>query len=157
MRLLVFMFSVDILIISWCCIPTCSDFYLFSVIKMESKGNTFSWFCIGKDYYKFTIYYPYISILISFSSEVQSFWIWSLVRSWPLFWALFISFLLGTAYSINVRSLAEKKCIPLMQWRFDDRIVLWNSISDHGLSKAWRIRWILNYPISLLAAPSNKG
>lgn len=32
----------------------------------------------------------------------QSFWLGWIVGSWPLFWALFISFLLGTAYSINV-------------------------------------------------------
>lgn len=33
---------------------------------------------------------------------------WSVVRSWPLFWALFISFVLGTAYSINV---------PMLRWK----------------------------------------
>ncbi|KAI3775307.1 hypothetical protein L1987_49878 [Smallanthus sonchifolius] len=34
----------------------------------------------------------------------MSFWLGWIVGSWPLFWALFISFLLGTAYSINVSS-----------------------------------------------------
>lgn len=33
---------------------------------------------------------------------LQSFGIGWVVGSWPLFWALFISFILGTAYSINV-------------------------------------------------------
>ena len=33
---------------------------------------------------------------------VQSFWLGWVVRSWPLFWALFVSFILGTAYSIDV-------------------------------------------------------
>lgn len=36
---------------------------------------------------------------------LQSFWLGWIVGSWPLFWALFISFVLGTAYSINVSSL----------------------------------------------------
>lgn len=35
-------------------------------------------------------------------STVQSFWLGWIVGSWPLFWALFVSFVLGTAYSINV-------------------------------------------------------
>ncbi|KAK7852097.1 homogentisate phytyltransferase 1 [Quercus suber] len=38
----------------------------------------------------------------------KSFWLGWIVGSWPLFWALFISFLLGTAYSINV---------PLLRWK----------------------------------------
>lgn len=42
-----------------------------------------------------------VFIIISFHFE-QSFWIGWIVGSWPLFWALFISFLLGTAYSIDV-------------------------------------------------------
>lgn len=45
-------------------------------------------------------------IVVSFA--ILSFWMWSLVRSWPLFWALFISFLLGTAYSIN---------LPMFRWK----------------------------------------
>ncbi|XP_058068002.1 probable homogentisate phytyltransferase 1, chloroplastic isoform X3 [Magnolia sinica] len=47
-------------------------------------------------------------ILIVLSFAVLSFFIWWIVRSWPLFWALFISFLLGTAYSIN---------LPLLRWK----------------------------------------
>lgn len=39
-------------------------------------------------------------------SFLQSFWLGWVVGSWPLFWALFISFVLGTAYSINVSLLA---------------------------------------------------
>ncbi|KAF7147687.1 hypothetical protein RHSIM_Rhsim03G0265200 [Rhododendron simsii] len=39
---------------------------------------------------------------------LQSFWLGWIVGSWPLFWALFISFVLGTAYSINV---------PLLRWK----------------------------------------
>jgi hypothetical protein len=35
---------------------------------------------------------------------LQSFGLGWLVGSQPLFWALFISFVLGTAYSINVRA-----------------------------------------------------
>ncbi|KAK1414066.1 hypothetical protein QVD17_29805 [Tagetes erecta] len=38
----------------------------------------------------------------------MSFWVGWIVGSWPLFWALFISFLLGTAYSINV---------PMLRWK----------------------------------------
>lgn len=40
-----------------------------------------------------------------FYSLLQSFWLGWIVGSWPLFWALFVSFVLGTAYSINVSSL----------------------------------------------------
>lgn len=47
-------------------------------------------------------------ILIISSFAVMSFWLASVVRSWPLFWALFISFGLGTAYSIN---------LPLLRWK----------------------------------------
>lgn len=36
--------------------------------------------------------------------ELQSFALGWLVGSPPLFWALFISFVLGTAYSVNVRA-----------------------------------------------------
>ncbi|XP_042483053.1 probable homogentisate phytyltransferase 1, chloroplastic isoform X4 [Macadamia integrifolia] len=39
------------------------------------------------------------TIVLSFA--IMSFWLGYVVGSWPLFWALFISFLLGTAYSIN--------------------------------------------------------
>ncbi|KAJ4958703.1 hypothetical protein NE237_025814 [Protea cynaroides] len=46
------------------------------------------------------------TIVISFA--IMSFWLGYVVGSWPLFWALFISFLLGTAYSIN---------IPLLRWK----------------------------------------
>lgn len=35
---------------------------------------------------------------------LQSFWLGWVVGSWPLFWALFISFILGTAYSVDVSS-----------------------------------------------------
>nr|XP_025887691.1 homogentisate phytyltransferase 1, chloroplastic isoform X5 [Solanum lycopersicum] len=38
----------------------------------------------------------------------KSFWLGWIVGSWPLFWALFISFVLGTAYSIN---------LPLLRWK----------------------------------------
>ncbi|XP_031261321.1 homogentisate phytyltransferase 1, chloroplastic-like [Pistacia vera] len=38
----------------------------------------------------------------------MSFWLGWVVGSWPLFWALFISFVLGTAYSIN---------LPLLRWK----------------------------------------
>ncbi|XP_042483051.1 homogentisate phytyltransferase 1, chloroplastic-like isoform X2 [Macadamia integrifolia] len=46
------------------------------------------------------------TIVLSFA--IMSFWLGYVVGSWPLFWALFISFLLGTAYSIN---------IPLLRWK----------------------------------------
>ncbi|KAL9242279.1 hypothetical protein vseg_016296 [Gypsophila vaccaria] len=42
------------------------------------------------------------------SFAILSFWLWSIVGSWPLFWALFISFILGTAYSIN---------LPMLRWK----------------------------------------
>lgn len=40
---------------------------------------------------------------------LQSFGIGWVVGSWPLFWALFISFVLGTAYSINVSLFSFSK------------------------------------------------
>lgn len=46
-----------------------------------------------------------VDIGLLFCSLLQSFWLGWIVGSWPLFWALFISFVLGTAYSINVSSL----------------------------------------------------
>nr|GMD74281.1 homogentisate phytyltransferase 1, chloroplastic [Ipomoea batatas] len=47
-------------------------------------------------------------IMIVSSFAVMSFWLASVVGSWPLFWALFISFGLGTAYSID---------LPLLRWK----------------------------------------
>ncbi|KAG4383495.1 hypothetical protein GLYMA_13G097800v4 [Glycine max] len=47
-----------------------------------------------------------VTIVASFS--ILSFWLGWVVGSWPLFWALFVSFVLGTAYSINV---------PLLRWK----------------------------------------
>ncbi|XP_011079285.1 homogentisate phytyltransferase 1, chloroplastic isoform X1 [Sesamum indicum] len=46
--------------------------------------------------------------MIVSSFAILSFWLGWVVGSWPLFWALFISFILGTAYSINV---------PLLRWK----------------------------------------
>ncbi|XP_061361734.1 homogentisate phytyltransferase 1, chloroplastic [Gastrolobium bilobum] len=47
-------------------------------------------------------------VLIVASFSILSFWLGWVVGSWPLFWALFVSFALGTAYSINV---------PLLRWK----------------------------------------
>ncbi|XP_062102245.1 homogentisate phytyltransferase 1, chloroplastic-like [Humulus lupulus] len=47
-------------------------------------------------------------VMIVTSFFVLSFGLGWIVGSWPLFWALFISFALGTAYSINV---------PLLRWK----------------------------------------
>ncbi|XP_075652349.1 homogentisate phytyltransferase 1, chloroplastic isoform X1 [Castanea sativa] len=47
-------------------------------------------------------------VMIVTSFSILSFWLGWIVGSWPLFWALFISFLLGTAYSIN---------LPLLRWK----------------------------------------
>ncbi|XP_010467734.1 PREDICTED: homogentisate phytyltransferase 1, chloroplastic [Camelina sativa] len=47
-----------------------------------------------------------IAIVASFS--IMSFWLGWIVGSWPLFWALSVSFMLGTAYSIN---------LPLLRWK----------------------------------------
>ncbi|XP_022729299.1 homogentisate phytyltransferase 1, chloroplastic-like [Durio zibethinus] len=47
-------------------------------------------------------------IMIVTSFALMSFWLGWIVGSWPLFWALFISFVLGTAYSIN---------LPLLRWK----------------------------------------
>ncbi|KAJ8750650.1 hypothetical protein K2173_015831 [Erythroxylum novogranatense] len=47
-----------------------------------------------------------VVIIISFA--IMSFWLGWIVRSWPLLWALFISFVLGTAYSMN---------LPLLRWK----------------------------------------
>lgn len=53
----------------------------------------------------YTIHFSLLKVEISFRvSLMQSFFGGWLVGSWPLFWALFISFILGTAYSINVRT-----------------------------------------------------
>ncbi|KAG6740744.1 hypothetical protein POTOM_056212 [Populus tomentosa] len=40
-------------------------------------------------------------VMIVTTFSIMSFWLGWVVGSWPLFWALFISFVLGTAYSIN--------------------------------------------------------
>ncbi|KAG4113324.1 hypothetical protein ERO13_D13G216300v2 [Gossypium hirsutum] len=47
-------------------------------------------------------------IMIVTSFSITSFWLGWVVGSWPLFWALFVSFVLGTAYSIN---------LPLLRWK----------------------------------------
>ncbi|KAK4392604.1 Homogentisate phytyltransferase 1, chloroplastic [Sesamum angolense] len=47
-------------------------------------------------------------VMVVSSFAIMSFWLGWVVGSWPLFWALFISFVLGTAYSINV---------PLLRWK----------------------------------------
>ncbi|RDX65836.1 Homogentisate phytyltransferase 1, chloroplastic, partial [Mucuna pruriens] len=47
-------------------------------------------------------------VIIVASFSILSFWLAWIVGSWPLFWALFVSFVLGTAYSINV---------PLLRWK----------------------------------------
>jgi homogentisate phytyltransferase/homogentisate geranylgeranyltransferase len=47
-------------------------------------------------------------VIIVSTFAIMSFWLGLTVGSWPLFWALFISFVLGTAYSIN---------IPLLRWK----------------------------------------
>ncbi|GAV89667.1 UbiA domain-containing protein, partial [Cephalotus follicularis] len=47
-------------------------------------------------------------IMIVASFSIMSFWLGWIVGSWPLFWALFISFVLGTAYSID---------LPLLRWK----------------------------------------
>ncbi|CAN6547428.1 unnamed protein product [Malus baccata var. baccata] len=47
-------------------------------------------------------------IMIVTSFLIMSFWLGWVVGSWPLFWALFVSFVLGTAYSIN---------LPLLRWK----------------------------------------
>ncbi|XP_011069932.1 homogentisate phytyltransferase 1, chloroplastic isoform X1 [Sesamum indicum] len=47
-----------------------------------------------------------VAIVSSFA--ILSFWLGYVVGSWPLFWALSVSFLLGTAYSVN---------LPLLRWK----------------------------------------
>ncbi|KAK9097857.1 hypothetical protein Syun_024902 [Stephania yunnanensis] len=47
-------------------------------------------------------------VVIVTSFALMSFWLGWVVGSWPLFWALFVSFVLGTAYSIN---------LPLLRWK----------------------------------------
>ncbi|KAM0933777.1 putative homogentisate phytyltransferase [Dioscorea sansibarensis] len=47
-------------------------------------------------------------IAVVLVSAIMSFGIGWVVGSWPLFWALFVSFILGTAYSIN---------LPLLRWK----------------------------------------
>ncbi|XP_027068950.1 homogentisate phytyltransferase 1, chloroplastic isoform X3 [Coffea arabica] len=48
-------------------------------------------------------------IIIVSSFVIMSFWLGWIVGSWPLFWALFVSFVLGTAYSMNVPWLRWKR------------------------------------------------
>ncbi|WCJ42223.1 Homogentisate phytyltransferase 1 chloroplastic [Euphorbia peplus] len=47
-------------------------------------------------------------IMIVTIFSFMSFWLGWVVGSWPLFWALFVSFVLGTAYSIN---------LPMLRWK----------------------------------------
>ncbi|XP_048323359.1 homogentisate phytyltransferase 1, chloroplastic isoform X2 [Ziziphus jujuba] len=47
-------------------------------------------------------------IMIVSSFSIMSFFLGWIVGSWPLFWALFISFMLGTAYSIK---------LPMLRWK----------------------------------------
>ncbi|KAE8678816.1 Homogentisate geranylgeranyltransferase [Hibiscus syriacus] len=47
-------------------------------------------------------------IMIVTSFSIMSFSLGWIVGSWPLFWALFVSFVLGTAYSVN---------LPLLRWK----------------------------------------
>ncbi|KAH0654358.1 hypothetical protein KY289_032036 [Solanum tuberosum] len=47
-------------------------------------------------------------VIVVSSFAILSFWLGWIVGSLPLFWALFISFVLGTAYSIN---------LPLLRWK----------------------------------------
>ncbi|KAL2340281.1 hypothetical protein Fmac_008221 [Flemingia macrophylla] len=47
-------------------------------------------------------------VIIVASFSVLSFWLAWIVGSWPLFWALSISFVLGTTYSID---------LPLLRWK----------------------------------------
>lgn len=47
-------------------------------------------------------------IMIVTSFGIMSFGLGWVAGSWPLFWALFISFILGTAYSIN---------LPFLRWK----------------------------------------
>ncbi|KAL2465780.1 Homogentisate phytyltransferase 1 [Abeliophyllum distichum] len=47
-------------------------------------------------------------VMIVSTFAMLSFFLGWIVGSWPLFWALFISFVLGTAYSIN---------LPLLRWK----------------------------------------
>ncbi|GMH23744.1 hypothetical protein Nepgr_025587 [Nepenthes gracilis] len=49
-----------------------------------------------------------IGVFIVASFAILSFWLGHIVGSWPLFWALFVSFILGTAYSIN---------LPMLRWK----------------------------------------
>ncbi|CAH8363538.1 unnamed protein product, partial [Eruca vesicaria subsp. sativa] len=49
-----------------------------------------------------------VKISIAIVASCSSFWLRWIVGSWPLFWALFVSFMLGTAYSIN---------FPLLRWK----------------------------------------
>lgn len=49
-----------------------------------------------------------VGIGIVTAAAIMSFGIGLFVGSWPLFWALFISFILGTAYSIN---------LPFLRWK----------------------------------------
>ncbi|KAJ0677150.1 putative homogentisate phytyltransferase [Helianthus annuus] len=57
-------------------------------------------------------------VLIVSSFALMSFWLGWIVGSWPLFWALFVSFVLGTAYSINVSLTFVVKLIILQIQNF---------------------------------------
>ncbi|XP_073305044.1 homogentisate phytyltransferase 1, chloroplastic isoform X1 [Primulina huaijiensis] len=47
-------------------------------------------------------------VMIVSSFAILSFWLGWMIRSYPLLWALSVSFVLGTAYSIN---------LPLLRWK----------------------------------------
>ncbi|CAN6448147.1 unnamed protein product [Victoria cruziana] len=53
-------------------------------------------------------YSVHTGIAIIVASACLSFLMGSIIGSWPLFWALFISFILGTAYSTN---------LPFLRWK----------------------------------------
>ncbi|KAK7315360.1 hypothetical protein VNO77_33904 [Canavalia gladiata] len=47
-------------------------------------------------------------VIITASSLILSFWHCWIIGSWPLFWTLFVCFMMGTAYSVNM---------PLLRWK----------------------------------------
>ncbi|KAL5709664.1 hypothetical protein ACHQM5_020328 [Ranunculus cassubicifolius] len=52
---------------------------------------------------------PYLPLASGTSCAVMSFCLGWIAGSWPLFWALFISFILGTTYSIDLSFMRWKR------------------------------------------------
>lgn len=120
-----------------------SKLTLLSELVMDTKVHPIecprrSWYLIcgvvfkrhnGKCIY---IIFKHQKKLLIFTILFQSFGVAWIVGSLPLFWALFVSFILGTAYSINV-SLFSFMNLPIFSelelWGCLMNFLPWSSIT----------------------------